>query len=141
MSRMPSTKNSVWFEFAPRKKSELIAPLAPEEKCGALVASPKADANDVACRRARSAAEITATADPIVCGAVGVRVAVEKTGSSWETGALCATALAVKAIANIPTRRAGACRRAVALKKNRPAPAMGSVTARATSAHIVRKGK
>ena len=138
---MPSTKNSVWFEFAPRKNSELIAPLAPEEKCGALVASPKADANDVACRRARSAAEITATADPIVCGAVGVRVAVEKTGSSWETGALCATALAVKAIANIPTRRAGACRRAAALKENRPAPAMGSETARATSARALRKGK
>ena len=138
---MPSTKNSVWFEFAPRKNSELIAPLAPEEKCGALVASPKADANDVACRRASSAAVMTATADPIVCGAVGVRVAVEKTGSSWETGAICATALAVKAIAHIPTRRAGACRRAVALKKNRPAPTMGSVTARATSARIVRKGK
>ena len=138
---MPSTKNSVWFEFAPRKKSELLAPLAPEEKCGALVARPKADANDVACRRASSAAVMTATADPIVCGAVGVRVAVEKTGSSWETGALCATALAVKAIAHIPTRRAGACRRAVALKKNRPAPTMGSVTARATSARTVSKGK
>src|SRR5580692_7336012 len=79
---MPSTRNRVWSELAPRKNIDVSAPDWPVENAGAPGTPPSASLSELICWRARSAAEIWSTVVPSVCGAAGVRVAVTIYGAS-----------------------------------------------------------
>ena len=113
---MPSTRNSVWLEFAPRRKRDVVAPIAPLANAGMPAMPPKASRIVVTCRRSRSSPEIKSTLLPNAVSGTGVRVAVTTTWSSgtgsgvdWAARQTASAGSTVKAAASGMAIRRGKC--------------------------------